>query len=107
MTTIDPAAGIVTLINTFEVAPEKADALVALLDAATEEKMRHVPGFVSANIHKSLDGTRVANYAQWESREAFQAMLADPEAQVHMRACGEIATSFSPVLYEALSCHRS
>ena len=40
--------------------------------------MQHQPGFVSANIHVSTDGTRVVNYAQWESAEAFQAMLADP-----------------------------
>jgi hypothetical protein len=25
--------------------------------------MRHRPGFISANIHASLDGTRVVNYA--------------------------------------------
>jgi hypothetical protein len=24
-----------------------------------------VPGFISANLHTSLDGTRVINYAQW------------------------------------------
>jgi hypothetical protein len=27
-----------------------------------------MPEFVSANIHKSVDGTRVANYAQWRSQ---------------------------------------
>jgi heme-degrading monooxygenase HmoA len=36
--------------------------------------MKHAPGFVSANIHRSLDGKKVVNYAQWESKEAFEAM---------------------------------
>lgn len=31
--------------------------------------MRHIDGFVSANIHASLDGTRAVNYAQWRSEE--------------------------------------
>ena len=40
--------------------------------------MKRVPGFVSANIHRIVDGTRVANYAQWKSKEAFERMLGIP-----------------------------
>lgn len=29
------------------------------------------PGFTSANLHISLDKTRVVNYAQWRSKEDF------------------------------------
>ncbi len=47
--------------------------------------MRHMPGFVAANIHKSSDGERVANYAQWRSREDFEAMLKNPAALAHMQ----------------------
>lgn len=43
-----------------------------------------MPGFVAPNIHASADGTKVVNYAQWESAEAFHAMLDNPEAQAHM-----------------------
>jgi hypothetical protein len=35
-----------------------------LLAEATEEVISRQPGYVSANIHWSLDGTRVTNYAQ-------------------------------------------
>ena len=59
-----------------------------------------MPGFVSANLHKSLEGTRVANYAHWRSREDFEAMLEDPEAAVHMREAAKIAEKFEPHLYE-------
>jgi quinol monooxygenase YgiN len=104
-TRIVVGAPVATLINVFVVAPERQRELVELLERVTQESMRHVAGFVSANIHASSDGTRVINYAQWESPEAFQAMLADPDAQVHMREAAEIAESFDPHLYTVSSVH--
>jgi len=56
-TTIDATADVVTLVNVFTVTPETQQQLVELLGRATEEVMRHRPGFVSANIHAGLDGT--------------------------------------------------
>jgi hypothetical protein len=56
--------------------------------------------FISANIHKSLDGTRVANYAQWRSVEGFQAMLKNPEAIPHMREAAAMASNFDPNVYD-------
>ena len=67
--------------------------------------MRDMPGFMSANIHKSLDGTRVVNYAQWRSKEDFEAMRANPEAAPHMAKAAELAERFEPVLYEVVSVH--
>src|SRR5215469_199745 len=99
MTIITTDQQVVTLINSFTVAPERQDELIRLLVEATEQVMRHRPGFVSANIHRGLEGARVANYAQWRSREDFEAMLQDPAAQVHMGEAAAVA-SFDPVLYE-------
>jgi len=62
--------------------------------------MRKQQGFISANIHRSLDGTRVTYYAQWRSPEAFEAMLRDREAAEHMGEAAKIAESFEPHLYE-------
>jgi heme-degrading monooxygenase HmoA len=100
MVTIAKANDVVTLINVFTVAPEDQQRLVDVLVEATQAVMRTQPGFVSANIHKSLDGTRVANYAQWRSKEAFEAMLRDQEAAEHMGEAARIAESFEPHLYE-------
>jgi heme-degrading monooxygenase HmoA len=100
MVKIAKANDVVTLINVFTVAPEDQQRLVDVLVEATQAVMRKQPGFVSANIHKSLDGTRVANYAQWRSREAFEAMLRDREAAEHMGEAARIAESFEPHLYE-------
>jgi len=46
---------------------------------------RHLPGFVSASTHASLDGAKVITYAQWESQEALTGMLADPAASQWLR----------------------
>ena len=94
----------VTLMNVFTVAPERQDELVKVLDDATEHVIKHLPGFVSANIHRSLDGRHVANYAQWTTKEAMDAMLANPAAQEHLRAAASMAT-FAPVLYTVVSVH--
>jgi heme-degrading monooxygenase HmoA len=100
MVTISKDNDVVTLINVFTVAPEDQQRLVDVLVEATRAVMRKQQGFISANIHRSLDGTRVTNYAQWQSREAFEAMLRDREAAEHMGEAARIAERFEPHLYE-------
>jgi quinol monooxygenase YgiN len=107
MTTIEERAPLVTLINVFTVDPARAAELAELLRVATEEKMQFVPGFISANIHLSTDGTRVLNYAQWQSIEAYQAVFEDPGAREHMQVCAAVATSFEPHLYTVESVHHA
>lgn len=72
MVTISKNNNVVTLINVFTVKPEDQKKLVDLLIEATQKTMKGVPGFVSANIHRSADGVRVVNYAQWKSRERLR-----------------------------------
>ena len=74
MTTISQEKKIITLINVFTVDPSKQQQLVDLLTQATESSVRHIPGFISASLHRSLDGAKVAMYAQWRSVEDYQAM---------------------------------
>lgn len=99
MATIQSTNSSIVLINTFYVAPERADELMHLLIEATDKVMRHQPGFISANLHLSLDKKRIVNYAQWQSKEAFEAMQSDPAARPHMQKAATIADRFDPVLY--------
>ncbi len=101
MITISTENKVVTLINVFTVKPDNQQKLVDMLVEATEKTMKKLPGFVSANIHKSADGVRVANYAQWQSWEDFEAMLKDPKATEHMKPIMEIA-EFDAHLYEVM-----
>ncbi|MBD2037719.1 antibiotic biosynthesis monooxygenase [Phormidium sp. FACHB-592] len=54
--------------------PEMVQRTTTELDRA----MSHSPGLLSASFHRSLDGTRMFNYGQWESQAAFEAILKQP-----------------------------
>lgn len=97
---------VVALINVFSCTPENQQRLVEAWQRGTDEIMRYLPGFISANIHRSLDGTKVINYAQWASREAFQASLADPKVLTYFNELSQIGTP-APVLAEVVSVHRA
>jgi quinol monooxygenase YgiN len=99
MTTLRENDFSVALINTFFVKPGKAEELLQVLITATDEVMRHQPGFISANLHISLDKTRVVNYAQWRSKEDFERMQSNPDARPHMKQAAALAERFDPVLY--------
>jgi hypothetical protein len=55
---------VITLINVFTVEPANQRRLIELLTEATEVSVREAPGFVSASLHRSTDGTKVTMYAQ-------------------------------------------
>lgn len=97
MAQIYKGSEVLTLINVFSIRPERQQELIDLLIDATQTTIRHIPGFISANIHRSFDGKSVVNYAQWENKASFEAMLQHPEARLHMQAAAALAT-FTPIL---------
>lgn len=104
MASISEDQDVVTLINVFTVDPGDQQRPVDLLVEATENVICKRPGYVSASVHKSLDGTKVTNHAQWRTVEDFQKMLADEEARAHMQRAEGLAT-FEPQLYEVTYTH--
>ena len=94
------------LINVFSCTPENQQRLVEAWQRGTDDLMRHLPGFISANIHRSFDGTRVINYAQWASQEAFQATLTNPDVGAYFSELAQIGTP-APVLCELVSVHHA
>ena len=99
MTTISKDHKLVTLINVFTVDPANQQQLLQLLVRATETSVRNVRGFISAALHSSLDGTKVAMYAQWRSVEDYQAMRENPGSLPYMQEALALAT-FEPGMYE-------
>jgi Antibiotic biosynthesis monooxygenase len=65
MITIRGEQNLVTLINAFSCEPKTQDDLVKAWQDATEIELGRLPGIISAALHRSLNGTRVVNYAQW------------------------------------------
>jgi quinol monooxygenase YgiN len=90
-----------TFINVFTVAPEKQQALIELLTQATTGSVRHAPGFISASLHRSLDGTKVTMYAQWRDLAAYEAMRKDPAPLPFLQQALAIA-KFEPGTYEVV-----
>ena len=101
MTTIDTRSRLFTLINVFTCEPDKQQQLVSVLTDATEKTMKRMPGFISANIHRSFDGKRVVNYAQWTDKASFEAMRKHPDAAPHMEASAKLA-NFDPITCEVV-----
>jgi quinol monooxygenase YgiN len=89
----------VTLINVFTVDPLNQERLIELLTRATETSVCHAPGFISANLHRSIDGTKVTMVAQWRSAEDYQAMRSDPAPLPFLQEALTIA-KFDPGMYQ-------
>jgi heme-degrading monooxygenase HmoA len=106
MATITRENGYYTLINVFTVAPEDQERIYDVIIEATGI-IQQFPGFVSANVHKSYDGTRVVNYAQWRSKDEFDAMRRHPDVQDHFKACRAITDDIVPIFCEVAHVHRS
>src|SRR2546427_12527397 len=81
----------ITLIDVLTVDPGNQDQLVKILAEATETTLRHMPGYISSVIHKSVDGRKVTSYEQWERLEDFEAMFQRPEGRQWGRPVGGVA----------------
>ena len=102
MTTISPENNYLTLINIFKVDQANQDKLVELLTLATEKNVRKIQGFISASLHRSIDGTKVTMYAKWKSMEDYQNMRNNPVASPYLEQALEFAT-FEPGMYEVVA----
>ncbi len=104
MATISPSRKLVTLINVFTVEPANQRQLLELLARATETSVRHAPGFISASLHRSLDGTKVTVYAQWRTVADYQAMRENPAPLPYLQQALAIA-KFDPKMYEVVETY--
>ena len=74
MPNIEANTRIVTQINVFTVPEGGQQPLIDfLVESATFAST--TPGWLSASVHRSIDGTRVVNYAQSDSLEAAQRIV--------------------------------
>lgn len=100
MSKIEANKGVITQINVFTVEPEKVEALIELLIEAANS-VKNIPGWISANIHRSLDGTKVVNYAQCESFEAWEKVMEKLKAGDFLERNKQLGKAH-PGLYEVI-----
>lgn len=81
-TAIGTDLAVFTVIFSFEV--ESEDQQRELMKTVTDIVKTIVskqPGFRSANLHRSLDGTKVVNYLQFKDKESFLAFKGNDQLQ--------------------------
>jgi quinol monooxygenase YgiN len=99
MPTISKGRTPLTLINVCAVAPEKQDELIELLTNVTEHHVRHHKGFISASLHRGIEGKKVTMYAQWASVDDYQSMRQGPGPAPALEQVLKMAV-FDPAMYE-------
>ena len=94
--------GPVVLINTFTVAPEDAERLLAVW-AEDAAYMKRQPGFISTQMHRGTAGSATfVNVAVWESAAALRAAFFSAEFQTHVANYPD-STVAQPHLFEKLA----
>jgi heme-degrading monooxygenase HmoA len=79
-------SGVMAMINVLSTDPSRQAQLMDVWRAGAERFWERMPGAVAAALHRSEDGTRLINYAQWTSGEEWQAarqLAGDARAGMH------------------------
>lgn len=62
-------------LDIFVTQPDQQWLLIESLIAYTHDILKHQPGYLANAIHRSLDGLRVVNYVQWQSKANYEAYI--------------------------------
>ncbi len=99
MTQIQADTQPVTQITIVESEPDKqAEALSLMTERA--RFMARQPGFISVSLHRSLDGRRIVNYIQWQSRDLLRSAHQSPEFRKEWGHFDQLTDEIYPHLYE-------
>src|SRR6266704_3316472 len=91
----------VTQITVIEPEPGKqAEALSLMTERA--RFMARRPGFISISVHRSLDGRRIINYIQWQSRDLLHAARKSPEFRKEWSHFDQLTDAIDRHLYEVV-----
>jgi quinol monooxygenase YgiN len=91
----------VTQITVVEPEPGKQDEALSLMHERARFMARQ-PGCRSITLHRSLDGKRIVNYIQWESRDLLMSAHRSPQFRQDWGRFDELAEGIDPHLYEVV-----
>src|SRR6516165_3173733 len=75
---------------------------IVYLSMAFDQLVARQPGFISISLHRSLDGRRIVNYVQWQSRDLLQSAHKSPEFRKEWGKFDQLADEIDPHLYEVV-----
>lgn len=99
MTTIRSENQPVTQITIVEPETGKQDEALSVMRERADFMSRQ-PGFISISLHRSVDGRRIVNYIQWDSRERLHAAHSSPEFRKEWNHFGDVTDEIDPELFE-------
>jgi quinol monooxygenase YgiN len=89
----------VTQITFVECEPDKqAEALSLMSERA--RFMEKQPGFLSIDLHRSLDGRRIINVVKWKDRGLLESAHKRPDFRRQWDSFGQMTRESEPDLYE-------
>jgi quinol monooxygenase YgiN len=77
---------------------KQAEAIAVMRERA--RFMARQPGCISITLHRSLDGRRIVNYVQWQSREQLESAHRSPEFRKEWTHFDTLTDEIDPHLYE-------
>ena len=89
----------ITQITFVEPNPGQQDEALALMTERAEFMARQ-PGFISIQLHRSLDGRRIINYVQWKNLDLLHAAHESPEFRKEWTRFDHLTDQIDPHLYE-------
>ena len=84
---------LVTFIQIWDVAGAAAQQAWLAVMHDNIDLLRAMPGFITMTLHPSIDGKRIAVYAQWASGAALDHAISDPAAIAAHDRMAQIGTS--------------
>ncbi|MBV9257191.1 MAG: antibiotic biosynthesis monooxygenase, partial [Ktedonobacteraceae bacterium] len=98
---ISPANDIATMINVFTVEPENQQQLIDIW-LKEGKQFERLPGLISAALHRSTDGKRVINYAQFQKAEDWLDISRHADQLFgHFRAISQSDPHLYEVIYQS------
>ncbi|MEV4437099.1 antibiotic biosynthesis monooxygenase family protein [Streptomyces sp. NPDC049555] len=100
----------VTFINVIEVPAEQVEMFIAQWRERARI-MSTAPGFRDSRLHRAVTSQarfQLVNVAHWDSHEAWEAAMANPEFQARMRALEDdpnVKVSANPALYRVAATY--
>ena len=95
----------VTMINYFSVAPDDQQEFAEMEVKEIDKYGDNIDSALAASFHSSIEGSRVFNYAHWQSQEALEASQQTEEFKAHIDRMSHLDFTPDPRVYEVVGIY--
>ena len=92
----------VTMINYFSVAPEDKQEFAEMEVKEIDKYGDNMDSALAASFHRSMEGSRVFNYAHWKSKKALEASQQTSEFKAHIKRMSHLDFTPDPRVYQVV-----